>query len=113
MDIKNIKIDTLGSTGGKMLLVDVVAAYAYAYGHRTNTISGYKYTVVLEERFFDKLSVRIDGDKQMDKPVDGNGRIYVHFDNLELSLFWTPSGHQVSAKASGIHLANESSKLQK
>lgn len=113
MDIKNVKIDVLGSVGGKLLLVDVTPSYASVDGHRTGSVTGYKYTVVLEERMFDKLSVRIDGDKQIDKPIDGNSRIYVRFDNLELSLYWTNSGHQVAAKASAVHSVNENIKSQK
>lgn len=113
VDIKNVKIDVLGSIGSKLLLVDVTPSYAYVDGHRTSTVTGYKYTVVLEERMFDKLSVRVDGDKRIDKPIDGNSRIYVRFDNLELSLYWTNAGHQVAAKASAIHSINENIKSQK
>ena len=73
----------------------------------------YSHIVILEENKFDRLSVRIDGDKQIDNPIDGNSRIYVRFDNLELSLYWTSAGHQIAAKASAIHLVNESLKPQK
>ena len=103
MDIKNAKIDVLGSVGSKLLLIDVIPSYAYVDGRRTSTVTGYKYIVILEENKFDRLSVRIDG----------NSRIYVRFDNLELSLYWTSAGHQIAAKASAIHLVNESLKPQK
>ena len=113
MDIKNAKIDVLGSVGSKLLLIDVIPSYAYVDGRRTSTVTGYKYIVILEENKFDRLSVRIDGDKQIDNPIDGNSRTYVRFDNLELSLYWTSAGHQIAAKASAIHLVNESLKPQK
>ena len=99
MDIKNAKIDVLGSVGSKLLLIDVIPSYAYVDGRRTSTVTGYKYIVIL--------------DKQIDNPIDGNSRIYVRFDNLELSLYWTSAGHQIAAKASAIHLVNESLKPQK
>ena len=79
MDIKNAKIDVLGSVGSKLLLIDVIPSYAYVDGRRTSTVTGYKYIVILEENKFDRLSVRIDGDKQIDNPIDGNSRTYVHF----------------------------------
>ena len=113
MDIKNAKIDVLGSVGSKLLLIDVIPSYAYVDGRRTSTVTGYKYIVILEENKFDRLSVRIDGDKQIDNPIDGISRSYVRFDNLELSLYWTSAGHQIAAKASAIHLVNESLKPQK
>ena len=113
MDIKNAKIDVMGSVGSKLLLIDVIPSYAYVDGRRTSTVTGYKYIVILEENKFDRLSVRIDGDKQIDNPIDGNSRIDVRFDNLELSLYWTSAGHQIAAKASAIHLVNESLKPQK
>ena len=113
MDIKNAKIDVLGSVGSKLLLIDVIPSYAYVDGRRTSTVTGYKYIVILEENKFDRLSVRIDGDKQIDNPIDGNSSIYVRFDNLELSLYWTSAGHQIAAKASAIQLVNESLKPQK
>ena len=76
MDIKNAKIDVLGSVGSKLLLIDVIPSYAYVDGRRTSTVTGYKYIVILEENKFDRLSVRIDGDKQIDNPIDGNSRMY-------------------------------------
>ena len=58
MDIKNAKIDVLGSVGSKLLLIDVIPSYAYVDGRRTSTVTGYKYIVILEENKFDRLSVR-------------------------------------------------------
>jgi len=49
MDIKNAKIDVLGSVGSKLLLIDVIPSYAYVDGRRTSTVTGYKYIVILEE----------------------------------------------------------------
>ena len=39
MDIKNAKIDVLGSVGSKLLLIDVIPSYAYVDGRRTSTVT--------------------------------------------------------------------------
>ena len=101
MEIKNLIIDSLKSVGNNLVLVDVAPIKAYVGGKRSDDISGYRYTVALPDRAFDKLVVKIDGKQKLDKPVEGNYPKVV-FNNLELSIYWTPEGHKVSAKADDI-----------
>ena len=69
MKLTDLVIDP-HSLGGEFLLVDVLPAYEYTNGQRTEKIVGYRYTIVLPERRFEKINVRIDGGKCMDKPKD-------------------------------------------
>lgn len=92
------------SIGKKTFLVDVKPRFEYSNGKRTDKISGYGYTVVLPEKQFEKLTVKIDGDKKMDAPADGYTD--VTFENLELSIYWSQGQYAVSAKATGIHVVN-------
>lgn len=41
--------------GNKLWLVDVKPAYSYVDGHRTDTITGYRYTIALPEKGLEKL----------------------------------------------------------
>lgn len=105
MDIRKLVIDAEKSVGGNLMLVDVLPAYIYVNGKRSEEVSGFKYVVALPEHALEKLAVKIDGDLIIDKPV--NDFPVVKFDDLELSIYWTSSGYQVSAKATGIRLVND------
>ena len=66
LNIRDLRIDP-ASLGRKMLLVDVMPAYEYKDGKRTETVTGYRYVVCLTEHRLEKLSVRIDGPQLMEK----------------------------------------------
>ncbi|MCI5499242.1 MAG: hypothetical protein MR419_06940 [Clostridiales bacterium] len=99
MKLTDLVIDP-HSLGGEFLLVDVLPAYEYTNGQRTEKIVGYRYTIVLPERRFEKINVRIDGGKCMDKPKDFS---HVEFQNLEVFIYWSQGQPQVGARAKGIH----------
>lgn len=101
MTINHVVIDANQSVGKNLVLVDVAPVRAYVEGKRTDEVTGYRYTVALPDKAFDKLVVKIDGVQRLDKPVEGNYPKVV-FDNLDLSLYWTPEGHKISAKADDI-----------
>lgn len=83
--------------------MDVVPAYVYANGQRTDTISGYRYTIALPEKGLDKINIKIDGDQRMDSP---NGYTEVRFDGLEVFLQWSGGDYIVAGRATGIHSVN-------
>lgn len=91
------------SLGKKLWLVDVAPAYAYQNGNRTDTITGYRYSVALPEKGLEKITVKIDGEKRMDAP---DGYVEVRFDDLEVFLYWSKGDYHVGANATGVHLVN-------
>ena len=101
MEIKNLVIDANRSVGKNLVLVDVAPIKSYIDGRRTDEVSGYRYTVAMPDKAFDKLVVKIDGELRIDNPVEGNYPKVV-FEGLDLSLYWSPEGHKVSAKADDI-----------
>ena len=104
MKITDLKIDPR-SIGSRPLLVEVIPAYAYSEGKRTNTVTAYRYVIVMPDHSFDKLAVRIEGKQQIDAP---EGYAEVTFQGLEIYTYWTPTGYQVGAKAKGVKLAGNS-----
>lgn len=100
--IGNLIIDSR-SLGSKLWLTDVIPAYEYRDGRRTENIVGYRYTVALPERGFEKINVKIDGKQLMDAP---GGYEEVIFDGLEIFIYWSQGQPQVGARATGIRLAN-------
>jgi hypothetical protein len=91
------------SLGSKLWLVDIAPAYEYKDNRRTDTVTGYRYTIAMPERNLEKLCVKIDGKQQMEKP---DGYAEVSFTGLEVFIYWMNGQPQVGAKATGITLAN-------
>ncbi len=101
LSIKDVKID-VASLGEKKLLTAVTPVYEYGKdGKRTDTISGYRYEIVLPEVRFEKLGVKIAGAKLVDEPT---GCVEVEFENLEIMAYEMQGRVQLSAKATGIYL---------
>lgn len=91
------------SVGKKLFLVAVKPVYVYADGKRVSDEPvGYKYEIALPDKHMEKLSVRIDGTCQMEEPDSFRE---VVLEGLQLSLYWTPNGHQIKATASKIRPA--------
>ena len=60
---------------GQMILVGVTDAFAYADGHRTDTITAVRCTVVLPDYSFEQLAVKLPvgtavNESLLGKPVD-------------------------------------------
>lgn len=102
MKVSDLIIDPR-SIGETALLVDVLPVYDYDRNqNRTDTISAHKYVVVLPDIKFEKLGVKIEGSKKMEKPDD---YVPVVFQNLQLSIYTMNGQPQVAARADGIALA--------
>ena len=70
MNINLIAIDANKTIGKNPVLVDVAPSYVYENGKRTGEVSGFKYTVALPDKAFEKLTVKIDGECKLEKPDD-------------------------------------------
>ena len=104
MNIKYLIISP-ESLGKKMRLTDVRPVYQYdATGKRTDVIAGYKYEVVLEERGFERITVKIEGEKQMEASEDYPE---VVFDGINLSLYTINGVTQLSAIAKTVRVAKQ------
>ena len=101
LNIRDLKIDPT-SLGEKMLLVEIIPAYEYKEGVKTNNIIAHRYVVALPKHNLEKIGVRIDGEQLMDKP---EGFAEVEFENLEVLAYEMRGNVQISAKATGISLA--------
>lgn len=93
MDLKKIAIDNR-TLGKEMLLVDVRPNYAYMNGQRGD-LNGYAYDVCLPAHSLDKLTIKIDGEQQIEAPEEGyvpvevSGLIVRPYVNRENKLAFT------------------------
>lgn len=102
LKISDLKID-VSCLGGKYWLTEVIPAYAYKDGQRTNEVIGFRYSVALPQKNLDKVQVRIDGKQLLDNPA--TGYVEVTFTGLEVFLYWQSGTYQIGARAAGIALA--------
>ena len=101
LNIRDLRIDP-ASLGEKKLLVEIIPAYEYKDGVKTNNIIAHRYVVALPKHNLEKIGVRIDGEQLMDKP---EGFVEVEFENLEVLAYEMRGTVQISAKATDIRLA--------
>ena len=99
MKLTEIIVDrkTVGKT---LLLVDVLPVYHYEKGEKTEIVEGYRYMLILPEKNFQKIGVKILGDKQMEKPNDGY--VEVLLEGFELFIYFMKGEYHLGARATGI-----------
>ena len=103
LNIRDLKIDP-ASLGTKKLLVDILPAYEYKNGQKTDNLMGHRYIVALPEHGLEKISVKIEGRQILEKP---EGFAEVTFDNLEVFLYMSNGLPQIGARASAVSLVNK------
>ena len=104
LNIHDLRIDP-ASLGAKKLLVDVMPAYEYKDGKRTDAVTGYRYVVALPAHQLEKIGVRIDGEQVLQKP---EGYVEVDFSDLEVTVYEAQGHVQVSAEATSVFLSKKS-----
>lgn len=113
MNSKDIKLDklTLGPKGEKddFILTDIKPDYAYADNKRTDNLIGYKYTIVLVNRGYNKVDVKIPG-KQLLSESDIDQ--FVTLEGVELGFYVRDNRIFLTCKATGIRLADPSDDKQ-
>ena len=91
MKYSDLKIDLKGSFGSHYLLVDVNPVFAYTNGKVTDQVTGYRYTVVLPEKCYERLDVRVEGTvAAFQKPI--NSPFEVAFEDLQVSFYGRVEG---------------------
>lgn len=103
MKIKFAKLHVAETCGKQFVLTEVAPVYNYVDGKRAGSPVAYTYVVVLPERKYEQLRVRIDGACTLEIPDEP---IQVSFDKLDLEIRWSQSeGHYIAATAAGVALA--------
>ena len=100
--LSDVVIDPIRTLGTGLVLVSVRPAYVYEAGRKTDEIAGYRYTVALPERGFERISVRINGSQLMQSPLEPSQYAVVEFDGLELFVYFAQGQPTIGARATGI-----------
>lgn len=92
-----------GNTTGTGLLLSVSNGYEYIDGKATNTVTNIKYTAVFTDNQFEKLIVKIKGNKPIltnEQIKQKGGSVKVAFKNLSGRFYRTNTGeYALSANA--------------
>ena len=94
MNILDVVIDANASVGKNLLLTDVRPYYAYAGNQKLDKVVGYRYDVVLTEKKFEKLSVK----------VEGKQKVELSDDDLKLRLYTMSGGYNIAATANNVRV---------
>ena len=93
------------SGGANLILLDVAPYNAYVDGKKTDTIVGYRYTVV-EDKTFEKLIIKIPSSEPaftQEQIASSKERIKVSFDGAVAKPYRTMSGdYDLSISATAI-----------
>ena len=102
----NVKISGLHvdveDFGREMLVTGVLPYYIYENGARTDKVEGYKYETVFPRHGFEKLDVKVPGEKRFEVPASQH--VAVRYDGLEVKLYFDNSNHaRLTARATDVH----------
>ncbi len=102
---KGLTIDT-SALGNTMMLIGVSSYYKYQDNIKTDQVLGYKYSVILPEKSFEQMDVKIEGKKLLDCKAGESFR--VRFTDLKVVPYvQNRNGYTkvaFSASASGVDL---------
>lgn len=101
MKLNDLVIDINKTLGTHFWLLEVAPAYEYKDGVKTNNLVGYRYTVTLPDKNFEKLGVKIPGDPIV---TEVEGYLEVKFHGLEVTPYMSGKDVALSAKAEGIEV---------
>lgn len=102
LSIRDVAIDPK-SLGDKMLLTDVLPVYEFINNQRGDKVVGYKYVVALPKHSFEKIAVKIVGDKLVESP---DTFVEVDFTNLEVFPYNSQGVTMIGARATNIKIIN-------
>lgn len=107
LGIRGLKPDVAATTGDTLLLTDVRPTYRYEQGARTDEITGYTYEVLLAERQYLQLRIKIPGQRQLDPAVLEGQTPRVCVTGLELTPYAINGRTGVSATAESIEIIDD------
>lgn len=101
MKITDLKFE-VGQFGKRMNLTSVEPYYNYEAGKKTDKIEGYKYNVVLLDKEYEKISIKIAGTRLIEEQEKYD--IPVKFVGLEVGFYQDFSNKNLYLKATAKNL---------
>lgn len=102
-NLTSLKFDN-AQFGKQMQLIGVEPFYKYENGKKTDFVGGYKYEVVLLQMNYEKIEVKIEGDRQIEQMEKYD--VPVKFNGLEVGFYqdFTTKNLHLKATAKAIEI---------
>ena len=107
LSLSALHVDAEKSFGPQKILCDVLPINEFKEGRRTDKITGYKYVIALPFLAYEKISVRVPGERMLE--IQGDEPLFVEFENLEVTIFEYQGKAGFTAKATGVSVAKSQS----
>lgn len=107
LQLRNLKPDVAATVGDTLLLTDIRPTYRFDNNMRTNDVIGTTYEVLLADRQYLQLRVKVPGQRQIDPAVLEGQTPRVHVTGLELTPYAINGRTGVSAKAESIEIIDD------
>ena len=107
LQIRNLKPDVAATIGETLLLTDIRPTYRFENNIRTNAVIGTTYEVLLADRQYMQLRIKVSGQQQLDPAVLDGQTPRVHVTGLELTPYAINGRTGVSAKAESIEIIDD------
>lgn len=107
LQLRNLKPDVAATVGDTLLLTDIRPTYRFDNNMRTNDVIGTTYEVLLADRQYLQLRVKIPGQRQIDLAVLDGQTPRVRVIGLELTPYAINGRTGVSAKAESIEIIED------
>lgn len=103
LNVLDVVIDADKTVGHKLLLTNIRPYYEYNGAEKSDKVIGHKYEIVLPERRYEKISVKIEGHQRLDMAEDSDC-IPIILDDLCIKIYWMAGNYKLSATASNIRV---------
>ena len=110
LNVRDLVINVRETIGDNLILTEIHDAYEYQNGVRTDKVIGQAYTVLLPQRGYAALTVKVPGARKLDVDLGAGNMIRVRFQGLVIKPYAISGRTGVSAKADSIVIVSGNAK---
>ena len=103
LNLNDLMVDAAATTGNKFIIKKITPYSDWADGHRVDGVAGYAYSVVLPERHFEDITVRVPGDRTVDEAAEERNAA-ITFTGLTIRPYVKDGKGGISCKATEAKL---------
>lgn len=104
LNIVDVVIDSKKTVGQNLLLTSARPYYEYNGTKKSDNIIGYKYEIVMPDRRYEKINVKVAGKQRIDCG-ETSDCLPVVLENLEIKVYWMSGTYNLTATADDIRIA--------
>ena len=103
LNLNDLVVDASATTGNKFIIKKITPYSDWTDGHRVDGVAGYAYSVVLPERKYEDITIRVPGERTVDEEAE-NRNAAVTFSGLMIRPYVKDGKPGISCKATEAKL---------